>query len=98
MARAEDQAELIGSPTVSPAITAIEVRDLFGYLSYKIGSRLSNDSPDALVLYGDNGSGKTSLLRLLFYLLSTAEDRGHKTEVARIIFSSFSVYFNTGIA
>ena len=96
--RAEDQTELGLSQMGSPSITAIEVRNLFGYLSYDIGSRKSPGSPEALILYGDNGSGKTSVLRLLFYLLSTAQRRGHKTEVARIVFSRFSVYFNTGIA
>src|SRR5882724_5346780 len=79
-------------------ITGIEVRNLFGYLSYNIGTKKSRNPADALILYGDNGSGKTSMLRLLFYLLSPADKRGHKTEVAQTVFSRFSVYFNTGIS
>jgi energy-coupling factor transporter ATP-binding protein EcfA2 len=78
-------------------IRAIEVRNLFGYLSYRIGSRSHRRSTDILVLYGDNGSGKTSVLRLLFYLLSPADKRGHKTAAAQISFSRFSVYFDNGI-
>jgi len=96
MASASGQRDL-GLPQLSPSIIAIEVRDLFGYLSYDIGSRRLSKASDMLILYGDNGSGKTSILRLLFYLLSPVGQRGHKTEVARIAFSRFSVFFDTGI-
>lgn len=98
MVREQQQVELgLGQPTAA-SITAIEVRNLFGYLSYDIGSRKSRKSTDALILYGDNGSGKTSVLRLLFYLLSAADKRGHKTQLAHMMFSRFSVFFDTGIA
>ncbi|HWM25446.1 MAG TPA: AAA family ATPase [Chthoniobacterales bacterium] len=97
MASVTSQRELLLNQPVSPSIVGVEVRNLFGYLSYDIGARRSTKAADILLLYGDNGSGKTSILRLLFYLLSPVNGRGHKTAVARIAFSRFSVFFDTGI-
>ena len=81
---------------LAPAISKIEVRDLFGYLSYNICPDRRLRSPDVLILYGENGSGKTTLLSLLFYMLSPLDGRGHKTVLARTVFSRFSVYFENG--
>jgi len=80
----------------APAICRIEVRGLFGYLSYDICPERKPRSSDVLILYGENGSGKTTLLRLLFYVLSPLEGKGHKTVVATTPFSRFSVYFDNG--
>jgi energy-coupling factor transporter ATP-binding protein EcfA2 len=80
----------------APAISKIEVRGLFGYLSYNISPERKLRSSDVLILYGENGSGKTTLLSLLFYVLSPLDKRGHKTVVARTVFSRFSVYFDNG--
>lgn len=78
-----------------PLITRIEVENLFGFLSYDIRSPHGPDvASDVLILYGDNGTGKTSILRLLFYVLSAADRRGHKTQVAQTNFSRFAVSFS----
>ena len=69
---------------------------MFGYLSYDISPERKPHPWDVLILYGENGSGKTTLLRLLFYVLSPLDGRGHKTAVARTVFSRFSVYFDNG--
>ncbi len=49
-----------------------------------------------MLLHGDNGSGKTTLLKLAWNLLSTDEPRGHKTAIARVPFSEFSIDFQDG--
>lgn len=84
------------SPKQAPALVRIEVRDLFGYLSYDVGEGAAKAS-DVLILYGENGSGKTTLLRLLFYVLSPVDRHGHKTVVSRTVFSRFSVFFDNGL-
>src|SRR5271157_5632374 len=79
-------------------ITRISVRELFGQYSYELRDKVSRDglASKALMLYGDNGSGKTTILTLLFYLLSHLEDKGHKTKVSNIRFTRFQVDFSDG--
>ena len=48
------------------------------------------------LLYGDNGAGKTTILNLVFHLLSSDLFRGHKTHIARVPFRKFSVTFSDG--
>lgn len=50
-----------------------------------------------LIIYGDNGSGKTTLLELTFFLLSTVDNAGHKSKVARIKFNRFAILLQGGI-
>ncbi|MDT0571156.1 AAA family ATPase [Streptomyces sp. DSM 3412] len=49
------------------------------------------------ILYGDNGTGKTTILRMIHNLLSPGPGGGHKTAVAKTIFREFSVYFSNGV-
>lgn len=74
------------------------MRGLFGRYDYDLElSRPGDDSESRIaILYGDNGSGKTTILRLLFHLLSPAHRRGHKTFVAGTPFRSFVVQFSDG--
>jgi energy-coupling factor transporter ATP-binding protein EcfA2 len=79
-------------------VQRIEVDSLFGYLNYTIprrGSR-SVDFSHLMMLYGDNGCGKTTILTLLFSLLTPQDRQGHKTFVARTPFKRFAVYFDDG--
>ena len=46
------------------------------------------------LLYGDNGTGKTTILNLIFHLLSSDQRRGHKTRMANVPFRSFNVTFS----
>ena len=48
------------------------------------------------LLYGENGSGKTTILNLVFHLLSSDLFRGHKTYIAKVPFRRFSVTFSDG--
>jgi len=70
-------------------ITAIRVNKLFGLYTYSLpeNGELSN----AAILYGDNGVGKSTLLRLAFHLLSIANNRGHRTALYNSEFESLEV-------
>ena len=75
------------------AVTRISVEKLFGQFTYQFPSKNgeSADLSHLFLLYGDNGSGKTTILRLLFHLLSPEDGRGHKSEVAKVRFKRFAV-------
>ena len=78
------------------SIKEITVEQLFGRYSYHIilGSETDGNTPPIALLYGDNGTGKTTILRLVFHLLSSAVARGHKTYVSRTPFQNLSVAFS----
>jgi energy-coupling factor transporter ATP-binding protein EcfA2 len=71
-------------------ISRITVEQLFGRYSYDLHS-LDTDFSKLLILYGDNGSGKTTILKCLFHLLSPAKNKSHRSELARVPFRRFSV-------
>ena len=79
-------------------ITEIRIEQLFGRYDYRI--RLGGDSDDEMpqmsLLYGDNGTGKTTILNLVFHLLSSDPDRGHKSSIAQMPFRDLSVVFSDG--
>ena len=54
----------------------------------------AKDAPRLSLLYGDNGKGKTTILELIFHLISPAVTRGHRSHVARIPFKQFSIFFS----
>jgi len=79
-------------------VTSIFVERLFGLYTYKL---LPNDgdnsaTPRLILLYGDNGSGKTTIVQLLFHFLSPADARGHRTYIALTRFKRFGVTFDNG--
>lgn len=76
-------------------ITQIEVHDLFNKFSYKLPSR--SEFSNAAILYGDNGVGKSTILRLVFHLLSASDNSGHRTALRKIPFRMLSVMLNTGV-
>lgn len=80
-------------------VSRIDVRDLFGRYSYNLAvpGASTADLSRVLVIYGDNGSGKTTILRLLFHLLSPSDRRGHRTFLARTPFRLFEVSFLGGL-
>jgi energy-coupling factor transporter ATP-binding protein EcfA2 len=79
-------------------IKEINVEQLFGYYSYKLCETNSQkDLSKLMIFYGDNGSGKTTILKLIFYLLSCIDKKGHKTALARYKFKRFSVLFTNGV-
>ena len=76
-------------------IVNVRVDELYGLYSYV----LPKDSifSNATILYGDNGVGKSSLLRLVYHLLSSAGDRGHRGALYEIEFEFLEVQLSSGI-
>jgi energy-coupling factor transporter ATP-binding protein EcfA2 len=76
-------------------ISSIRIEKLFGLYTYVIPEigELSN----AAILYGDNGVGKSTLLRLVFHLLSAASDRGHRSALYKTDFHHLEVTLSSGV-
>lgn len=79
-------------------VTRIEVEKLFGRYNYEI--RVPHNDSSTIsrmaLIYGDNGTGKTTILKLLFHLISPSGSRGHKGFICRVPFSRFAVVFSDG--
>lgn len=81
----------------APALLArMEVRGLFGRYSYDIEVPAEAGSERLLLFYADNGRGKTTVLRLLWHLLSPANNRGHRTAIGQIPFERVYVTLSDG--
>ncbi|MBW8039314.1 MAG: ATP-binding protein [Planctomycetes bacterium] len=76
-------------------IEGIYVEKLFGLYDYEIpGNEDPKNIEKVLILYGDNGSGKTTILRLIFHLLACEYAEGHKTFVSQTKFKRFIMKFS----
>lgn len=78
-----------------PLISSIYVEKLFGLYSYKLPD--DGELTNASILYGDNGVGKSTILRLVFHLLSAAGDRGHRNALYNAPFGRIEVLLESGI-
>lgn len=84
-------------PSPPRAISRIRVGRLFGTYDYDLCPGSDGCDVDRVwILYGDNGSGKTTILRTLFHLLAPEDGESHKTAVAGIPFGRFEVEFTSG--
>jgi energy-coupling factor transporter ATP-binding protein EcfA2 len=74
-------------------ITSVFVEGLFGLHTYNIqvSSTPGAPGPSLLILYGDNGTGKTTILQLVYHLLGREDNRGHRGYLARIPFRRLRV-------
>jgi len=81
-------------------VRRIIVKKLFGQYSYDL--RLDGDASAGqsklIIFYGDNGCGKTTVLKLIFHLLAHGSQSGHRAFVARTSFQSFTVELGNGIS
>lgn len=85
-------------PTPTASIERIEVELLFGRYTYSLHGSQNNArgfSP-LMILYGGNGTGKTTILSAMFHLLSGSQRRGHRTWLGQIPFQRFSVSLANG--
>ena len=79
--------------TPAHRIVSVRVEDLFGMYTYEIavGGPLRGSGPSLVLLYGDNGTGKTTILRLIYHLLGHEDDAGHRSYLARVPFRRLRV-------
>lgn len=78
------------------AVAQILIEELFGVYSYVLPNQSGTEIEKLLIMYGDNGTGKTTILKLLFYLLSTRDKSGYKTRISETRFKKFIVRFKNG--
>lgn len=81
-----------------PMITNIRVEKLFYEYTYEISPHdfPSSETDKLLLLYGNNGSGKTTILNLLYHLLDPEPYGGHRTFVGKTPFKKFEVQTSLG--
>lgn len=75
-------------------ISSIFVENLFGLYTYSLPE--TGELSNAAILYGDNGVGKSTLLRLAFHLLSAANNRGHRTALYTTPFDTLEIKLSSG--
>ena len=80
------------------AIKEVSVKQLFGRYDYqlRLGEVGNADVPRLSLLYGDNGTGKTTILKLIFHILSSRLSQGHKSYVASVPFKKINIAFSDG--
>jgi len=78
-------------------ITRITVNELFGRYSYDLRCDESTlDCSQLLLLYGENGTGKTTILSIVYHLVSKEPGKGHRTALAKSRFKRLSVQLSDG--
>lgn len=76
-------------------IKHVQVTKLFGRYSYNI-PHSGESLKEINILYGENGLGKTTLLSLIFHLLSPSEKRSHRTAISNIPFFELQIIMADG--
>lgn len=84
---------------VGPLISRIEIEKLFYTYSYVLDLMLTPnpESGKLMLLYGNNGSGKTTILNLLYHLLDPEPYGGHRSYVGHVPFKIFRVHLLDGV-
>lgn len=77
-------------------IATIRIDRLFGQFNYSLPDTTEGRLGDLAILYGDNGSGKTTILNLIFHTLSPANNRGHRHAISTVPFERFEIVLNDG--
>src|SRR4051812_1987066 len=74
------------------SIRRISVEGLFGQYSYELPKMPeSHDLSHLFILSGENGTGKTTLLKLIYHALSHQDNEGHRTFMARTRFRRLAI-------
>ena len=92
----DNELKNINTQELTNHIERISIKKLFGYYNYAFPQRSSPSLSELVILYADNGAGKSNLLRLIFLLLSTANNKGHKTAIAQTLFSEIELVLSSG--
>jgi energy-coupling factor transporter ATP-binding protein EcfA2 len=81
-------------------IDVIEIDQLFGRYSYHLNAPEATDSKQRrlMLIYGDNGAGKTTVLKLIWHLLSPHSSKGHRSYIAQTPFRKLALRFSSGIS
>jgi energy-coupling factor transporter ATP-binding protein EcfA2 len=86
----------LAGPSAPVTIKRLHIDSLFGQYTYNLpGGEDSFD--ETVIIYGENGTGKTNVLKILFHLLSPAHDRGHRTALGQIKFRRVDVTLSNQI-
>jgi ABC-type Mn2+/Zn2+ transport system ATPase subunit len=79
-------------------IRRITVDGLFGQFNHDLSfGEGTPDHPNLLILYGENGTGKTTILWLTYHLLNKTGGQGHRSYVAHQQFKRIRVTFSDGL-
>jgi len=85
------------SPIRTATIKSVKVTDLFGTYSYQLTPSSKSVGDDSLfLLYGENGAGKSTILKLLFHILNPEPYAGHRTFISTVPFKSVDIALNSG--
>jgi predicted ATPase len=83
--------------TVRHGIAGIQVERLFGLYNFRLGTAAGKRfDPQLILFYGDNGCGKTTILRLIQRTVSPEPNRGHRTALVQIPVQRFAVTLADG--
>ena len=78
---------------IKSRIKSIYIEKLFGYFTYTIEPK---EQKDLIIMYGDNGCGKTTILNILFHALAPEDSKGHRTFIAKTPFKKLIIDFVDG--
>ncbi len=84
-------------PQVTPTryIRRIQVQGLFGQFDHDLSfGDTVPENPNLMILYGENGTGKTTVLWLIYHLLNRRPGEGHRTYLASQRFKRIIVTFS----
>ena len=88
--------EITPANLVGRYISRIVVERLFGEYDYDLGGDECPALGELIILYGENGTGKTTILRLIYHLLSYERSAGHRTAIAQTRFQAIALHLNDG--
>lgn len=78
-------------------IESVEVRKLFGTVDITLEAVASDRDPRVFMLYGENGTGKSTLLKIVRDMLSSDDNKGYRSSLAHTAFSSVSIGLSDGL-
>lgn len=84
-------------PGRASLIQSIDIDGLFGQFRYSLRSPASSTGEDhLLLLYGDNGAGKSTILNVVFHLLHPEPYEGHRSTIGQIPFRELNIALTSG--